>query len=47
MDYRVFPSHSSKDADYVQRVGRQVAPIGIDVYTAEHDLRPIAQSPSE
>lgn len=39
MDYRVFLSHSNEDADHVNRVKGQVAPLGVDLYAAEHDVQ--------
>lgn len=37
---RVFFSHSSKDADWVERVGAQATAAGVEVYLAEHDVSP-------
>jgi len=37
---RVFFSHSSQDADWVQRVGAQATAAGVEVYLAEHDVSP-------
>lgn len=37
---RVFFSHSSQDADWVERVGTHATAVGIEVYLAEHDVSP-------
>jgi len=37
---RVFFSHSSQDADWVERVGAQATAAGVEVYLAEHDVSP-------
>lgn len=37
---RVFFSHSSQDADWVERVGAQATAVGVEVYLAEHDVSP-------
>lgn len=37
---RVFFSHSSQDADWVERVGAQATAAGVEMYLAEHDVRP-------
>lgn len=37
---RVFFSHSSHDADWVQRVAAQATAAGVEVYLAEHDVSP-------
>lgn len=37
---RVFFSHSSQDADWVERVGAQATAAGVEVYLAEHDISP-------
>jgi hypothetical protein len=36
----VFFSHSSRDAEWVERVGAQAKAAGVDVYLAEHDVQP-------
>lgn len=37
---RVFFSHSSQDAAWVERVGAQARAAGVEVYLAEHDVSP-------
>ncbi len=36
----MFFSHSSRDAEWVQRVAAQATAAGVDVYPAEHDVQP-------
>jgi hypothetical protein len=37
---RIFISHSSADAEWVQRVASQAEAVGIHAYLAEHDIQP-------
>jgi TIR domain-containing protein len=38
--YKVFLSHSLADAAWVNRIAKDAAGVGIDVYLSEHDQRP-------
>src|SRR5450756_1113567 len=38
--FRVFLSHSTRDAEHVKRVRQQLRALGIEVWLAEHDPRP-------
>lgn len=38
--FRVFLSHSSKDAELVRALQANAAGLGVEIYLAEHDVRP-------